>query len=212
MSLEFSGEYHLPVSVAEAWRGLNDPEVLRASIAGCSQLERVSEHEFLAVMTARVGPIAVNFRGRVQLLDLVPERSYTLQAQAMGGAAGFGNMTARIELAPEGAQATGLKYSASAEVGGKLASVGQRLIQSVAKKQADDFFARWIQVMTQGEQAPLASLATAPEGATREATASGTVARAASGGGGLGALVPAWLVLFGAALGGALGYCLALLK
>lgn len=206
MSMDFSGEYRIPVARERVWAALNDPDVLRRSIAGCSELERTEGDQFKAVVTARVGPIAVNFRGTVRLEDINPPQGYTLVGQGQGGAAGFGQMTAWVTLESVSELETLLRYRAEATVGGKLASVGSRLVQSVAKKTADDFFVAFVAVLT--GQAP-ASTEPAP------VATGGSPAPArerSSGGGGLGAPVPAWLVVFAAGLAGALGYCLALLK
>jgi carbon monoxide dehydrogenase subunit G len=207
MSLVFEGEYLLPASIEDVWQGLNEPEVLRRSIAGCTQLESTAEHEFLAVMTAKVGPIAVDFRGVVQLQDITPLQAYTLVVQAKGGAAGFGRMKARIELHSKSPGQTQLHYSAQAEVGGKLASVGQRLIQSVAQKQANDFFSRFSAIVSGQEAAPPVT-----SGQRIQTEHTESPQHLSPSHSGLGALVPAWLVVFGAALGAGLGYCLALLR
>ena len=208
MSIEFSGEYPLPVRLQKVWEGLNDQDVLRQSIRGCTELERVSDHEFQAVLTAKVGPIGVTFRGQVLLKDVIPLKAYTLVGQAQGGAAGFGRMSARIELESIDTEHTLLRYSAEADVGGKLASVGQRLIQSVAKKQADDFFHAFTALLTGSlphENIPTTAeqAKTAPD----RLKASGPTEISS----GLSAPVPAWLVVFVAGLGIALGYCIALL-
>jgi carbon monoxide dehydrogenase subunit G len=204
MSLEFNGEYTLPLSLPKVWQGLNDPEVLRQSIRGCSELERVSEQEFQAVLVAKVGPIGVTFRGQVMLKDVVPLKSYTLVGQAKGGPAGFGSMSAHIELESIHAERTLLRYSAQADVGGKLASVGQRLILSVAKKQADDFFQQLTAVLT-GTLPQEAADNSVPVPNNLPASVSMGIS------GGLNAPVPAWLVVFVAAMGVGLGYCMALL-
>jgi carbon monoxide dehydrogenase subunit G len=204
MSLEFNGEYTLPLSLPKVWQGLNDPEVLRQSIRGCSELERVSEQEFQAVLVAKVGPIGVTFRGQVMLKDIVPLKSYTLVGQAKGGAAGFGSMSAHIELESIHSESTLLRYSAQADVGGKLASVGQRLILSVAKKQADDFFQQLTAVLT-GTLPQEAADNSVPVPNNLPASVSMGIS------GGLNAPVPAWLVVFVAAMGVGLGYCMALL-
>ena len=204
MSLEFNGEYTLPLSLPKVWQGLNDPEVLRQSIRGCSELERVSEQEFQAVLVAKVGPIGVTFRGQVVLKDVVPLKSYTLVGQAKGGAAGFGSMSAHIELESIHAESTLLRYSAQADVGGKLASVGQRLILSVAKKQADDFFQQLTAVLT-------GALPQADRNNPLPVQPHHPPLEPMSIAGGWNAPVPAWLVVFVAALGIGLGYCMALL-
>ncbi|HEY0824036.1 MAG TPA: carbon monoxide dehydrogenase subunit G, partial [Ramlibacter sp.] len=140
MSMEITGEYLVPAPQQRVWEALNDPAVLKASIAGCQALEKVSETEFNAIVTTRVGPVSATFRGNVQLSELDAPNGYTLTGRGQGGAAGFAKMSSRVLLQPQGEQ-TVLRYSAQAEIGGKLASVGSRLVQAVAKKNADDFFA-----------------------------------------------------------------------
>jgi len=137
--MEITGEQLIPVPQAEVWRGLNDPEVLKACIAGCEAIERVSDTEYRVVMVASVGPVKAKFNGKLLLSDLKPPNSYSLSFEGSGGAAGFGKGSAQVSLKTEGA-GTRLSYSAKASVGGKLAQVGSRLIDGVARKMADDFF------------------------------------------------------------------------
>ncbi len=207
MSMEFTGEYLLPVARQRVWDALNDPAVLQASIAGCQQLDKLSDTEFSAVVTSKVGPMAVTFRGAVELTELDPPNGYLLTGRGQGGAAGFARMSARVMLSDAEGGQTLLHYSANAEIGGKLASVGSRLIQTVAKKNADDFFAAFARQLS-GETAALVAT---PERLAQAAVAAPLAPQAVVVGGGLGAPVPAWLVVFGSALGAALGYCLALL-
>jgi carbon monoxide dehydrogenase subunit G len=140
--MEMSGEQLIPVPQGKVWAGLNDPEVLKASIPGCESIERVSDTEYKVVITAAVGPVKAKFNGKLLLSDVNPPTSYKLAFEGSGGAAGFGKGGAQVGLAPEGA-ATRLKYLANAQVGGKLAQVGSRLIDGVAKKMADEFFQRF---------------------------------------------------------------------
>lgn len=206
MSMDITGEYLVPAPQQRVWDALNDPQVLKASIAGCQALEKVSDTEFNAIVTTRVGPVSATFRGNVNLSELDAPNGYTLTGRGQGGAAGFAKMSSRVALLPQGEQ-TLLRYTAQAEIGGKLASVGSRLVQAVAKKNADDFFAAFTRQLG---GAPAA----APEAALRPA-APGLAAQArpalVAAGGGLGAPVPAWLVVFSTGLGLALGYCIALL-
>lgn len=208
MSIEFNGEYTLPVGLQKVWEGLNDQVVLQQSIRGCTELERVSENEFHAVLTAKVGPISVTFRGKVTLKDLIPFKAYTLVSQAQGGAAGFGSLSARIELESIDTENTLIRYAAQADVGGKLASVGQRLIQSVAKKQADDFFREFCAVITGTVAHEKKASALKPDEHAPEQNHTALPNQAPISGG-LNAPVPAWLVVFVAGLGVALGYCIA---
>jgi carbon monoxide dehydrogenase subunit G len=137
--MEMTGEQLIPVPQAEVWRALNDPEVLKACIAGCESIERVSDTEYRVAMVASVGPVKARFNGKLLLSDLNPPNSYSLSFEGSGGAAGFGKGGAQVSLKTEGA-ATRLSYTATASVGGKLAQVGSRLIDGVARKMADDFF------------------------------------------------------------------------
>ena len=137
--MEMTGEQLIPVPQAEVWRGLNDPEVLKACIAGCESIEKVSDNEYKVVIVAAVGPVKAKFSGKLLLSDLNPPNSYSLSFEGSGGAAGFGKGGAQVSLKSEGA-GTRLSYSAKASVGGKLAQVGSRLIDGVARKMADDFF------------------------------------------------------------------------
>lgn len=217
MSMEITGEALIPATQQRVWEALNDPAVLQSSIAGCQQLEKVSDTDFNAIVTTRVGPIATTFRGSVELTQLDPPNGYTLTGKGQGGAAGFARMTAHVKLEPQGEQ-TLLRYTAQAEIGGKLASVGNRLIQSVARKNADDFFTAFAGHFSpaagpKSAAAPAEGAAVAGRSETAGAIAAGSSFPAATqaAGGGLGAPVPAWLVVFCTALGTGLGYCLGLL-
>lgn len=206
MAVEFSGEYRIPATQQQVWGALNDPAVLQACIAGCKQLEKVSDTEFTAIVAAKVGPVSATFRGNVNLSDLDPPHGYTLTGQGQGGAAGFAKMRARVVLHAE-QSATVLQYTASAEIGGKLASVGSRLVQTVAKKNADDFFSAFSRHLGgSGEKEavlPANAQPTSPDlPVVMASVASGATVRFSS----LGAPVPAWLVVFASGLGFALGY------
>ncbi len=137
--MEMTGEQLIPVSQDKVWRGLNDPEVLKACIAGCEAIDKVSENEYKLTIVASVGPVKAKFAGKLLLSDLNPPNSYSLSFEGSGGAAGFGKGGAQVSLKSEGSS-TRLSYSAKASVGGKLAQVGSRLIDGVARKMADDFF------------------------------------------------------------------------
>ena len=137
--MEMTGEQLIPVPQGEVWRALNDPEVLKACIAGCETIERVSDTEYRVSMVAAVGPVKAKFNGKLVLSDLNPPNSYSLSFEGSGGTAGFGKGSAQVSLKTEGT-GTRLSYSAKASVGGKLAQVGSRLIDGVARKMADDFF------------------------------------------------------------------------
>ncbi len=144
--MEMTGEQIIPATQAEVWRGLNDPEVLKACISGCESIERLTDTEYTVVTTAAIGPVKAKFRGKLLLADLDPPNSYSLFFDGQGGAAGFGKGSARVSLTPQAA-GTRLSYIVKAQVGGKLAQIGSRLIDGVAKKLADDFFAAFNQKM-----------------------------------------------------------------
>ena len=137
--MELTGEQIIPQTQAIVWDGLNDPEVLKACITGCETIEKISDTEFNVTILAAVGPVKARFKGNLLLSDINPPTSYSLAFSGNGGAAGFGKGGAQVTLSTEGA-GTKLVYVAKAQVGGKLAQVGSRLIDGVAKKLAEDFF------------------------------------------------------------------------
>ena len=141
--MEMKGSRVVPTDIDATWRALNDPEVLRACIPGCESIDRVSDTEYRVVMTARVGPVSAKFSGRLLLADIVAPRAYTLKFEGQGGAAGFANGAAKVELSPADG-GTRIDYAVNAQVGGKLAQIGSRLIDGAAAKVADDFFARFV--------------------------------------------------------------------
>jgi carbon monoxide dehydrogenase subunit G len=145
--MELTGEQILPLPRERVWAALNDPEILKASVPGCESFERVDENQFQMVMAASVGPIKARFKGKMTLTDLQPPQSYSLTFEGSGGAAGFGKGGARVDLLPEGV-GTKLVYKSHAQVGGRLAQVGARLIDGVAKKMAEDFFGRFTAAVT----------------------------------------------------------------
>ncbi len=137
--MEMTGEQIIPAAQAEVWHGLNDPGVLKACISGCESIERLSDTEYTVMTAVAIGPVKARFRGKLVLADLDPPNSYSLSFDGQGGTAGFGKGSAKVSLAAEGA-GTRLSYVVKAQVGGKLAQIGSRLIDGVAKKMADDFF------------------------------------------------------------------------
>jgi carbon monoxide dehydrogenase subunit G len=137
--MDMTGEQLIPLPQQETWNALNDPEVLKDCIPGCESITRVSDNEYDVVLTARVGPVSAKFKGRMKVTDSDPPRAYTLGFEGQGGVAGFAKGEATVTLTPEGAS-TKLAYSAKATVGGKLAQVGARLIDGVARQLAGKFF------------------------------------------------------------------------
>ncbi len=163
--MEMTGEQIIPAAQARVWGGLNDPEVLKSCITGCESIERLSDTEYSVVTVAAIGPVKAKFRGKLLLTDLDPPNSYSLSFDGQGGAAGFGKGTAKVSLAAADA-GTRLSYAVKAQVGGKLAQLGSRLIDGVAKKMADDFFAAFKQNIAAPATPPVAaSIATAPSAA-----------------------------------------------
>lgn len=137
--MEMTGEQHIPTGQQAVWEGLNDLEVLKACIPGCDSIEKISETEHHVTLTAAVGPVKAKFKGRMRLDDLAPPHSYRIVFEGQGGVAGFAKGEAQVSLAPEGAN-TLMRYKVHAQVGGKLAQIGSRLIDAAAKKLANDFF------------------------------------------------------------------------
>jgi hypothetical protein len=159
--MDMTGEYRIPAPREQVWAALNDPETLKASLPGCETLERVSDQEFAATVVAKVGPVRAKFNGQVTLSDLNPPESYRISGEGKGGAAGFAKGGADVRLVEESAELTVLSYTAKADVGGKLAQLGSRLIDATAKKMADEFFENFRRQLTAPEAAPVA--APAPE-------------------------------------------------
>ena len=145
--MEMTGEQLIQASQADTWKALNDPDVLKACVPGCESVERVSDTEFAVQMTARVGPVSAKFKGKLTLSDVKPPHSYTIAFEGQGGVAGFAKGGAEVRLAPEG-HGTKLSYSARANVGGKLAQIGSRLVDAAANKVASDFFNAFNEKMT----------------------------------------------------------------
>jgi len=145
--MEMNGSRTVPADIDTTWHALNDPEVLKACIAGCESVERVSENELKVAMTARVGPVSARFSGRILMSDIVAPTAYTLGFEGQGGAAGFAKGEARVTLS-DNHPGTRIDYQAKAQVGGKLAQIGSRLVDGAAAKVADDFFARFVERLT----------------------------------------------------------------
>ena len=137
--MEMKGEQLVPASQASTWAALNDPEILKVCVPGCESIERVTDNEYAVLMTARIGPVAAKFKGKLTLSDLKPPQSYRIAFEGQGGVAGFGKGGAQVQLAPE-AGGTRLSYQVKANVGGKLAQIGSRLVDAAARKLANDFF------------------------------------------------------------------------
>ncbi len=137
--MEMTGEQLIPAPQQQTWDALNDPAILKQCVPGCESIEPVGENQYQVLMVARVGPVSAKFKGKLTLSDVQPPNSYAIAFEGQGGAAGFAKGGAQVRLSPEGA-GTKLSYEAKANVGGKLAQIGSRLIDAAAKKVADDFF------------------------------------------------------------------------
>jgi carbon monoxide dehydrogenase subunit G len=172
--MEMTGEFRIPAPRQRVWEGLNDPEILKSSIPGCQTIEKVSDTEFSAKVLAQVGPVKANFAGKVTLSDLDPPQSYTIAGEGSGGVAGFAKGSAKVNLDEDGGSTTVLHYAVQAHVGGKLAQIGSRLIDSVARRMAENFFTRFVAAV-----APEAAAGAVPAAET-EAVPGGPVEAAPS--------------------------------
>ena len=161
--MDLTGEYKIAAPREAVWKALNDPEILKQSIPGCDEIQKLSDTEMTAKVTARVGPVKASFSGKVTLSDLDPPNGYKISGEGQGGVAGFARGGADVRLKPDETGAgTILTYTATAAVGGKLAQIGSRLIEGAAKQTADQFFSKFAEIV---------SAAAAPAAATSEAAA-----------------------------------------
>jgi uncharacterized protein len=142
MALTMTGEIDLPAPQQAVWEKLNDPEVLKACIPGCESIEKLSDTELQAVAKIKIGPVSATFRGKVELSDINPPHGYTISGEGQGGIAGFAKGGAKVHLSPI-ETGTRMTYAVEAQVGGKIAQLGARLIDGVAKRLADQFFERF---------------------------------------------------------------------
>ncbi len=154
--MEMHGELRIPAPRADVWAKLNDPDVLKTCIPGCESVDKVSDTEFTAKVVARVGPVKASFSGKVTLTDLDPPAGYTITGEGTGGVAGFAKGSAKVSLEEDGAE-TVLRYGVQGQVGGKLAQIGSRLIDATSRKMADEFFNRFLGVMTPPAEGAAAS-------------------------------------------------------
>ena len=170
--MDMTGEYRIPAPRQAVWEALNDPETLKAAIVGCDELNRTGENSFEAKVTAKVGPVKARFGGKIHLEDIDAPKGYRIVGEGSGGAAGFAKGGAKVDLVDEGEE-TLLRYEAKADVGGKLAQIGSRLVAGTAKKMADDFFGRFSKLVAERNggtgdpvaASPLASTAAPPAAA-----------------------------------------------
>ncbi|MBS4045698.1 MAG: carbon monoxide dehydrogenase subunit G [Alphaproteobacteria bacterium] len=146
--MELTGEQLIPAPRQVVWDAINDPEILRQCITGCESVTKTSDTDFEAAVLVKVGPVKARFKGKVTLSDLDPPSSCTISGEAQGGvAAGFGKGSAKVQLVDADNDATRLSYAVNAQVGGKLAQIGARLIDGVAAKMAEDFFVKFNQIV-----------------------------------------------------------------
>jgi carbon monoxide dehydrogenase subunit G len=171
--MDLTGEYRIPAPRETVWAALNNPDILRACIPGCEELNKTSATEFVARVVAKIGPVKAGFGGKVTLSDLDPPNGYTIAGEGQGGAAGFAKGGAKVRLEPvDGGSATLLRYAADAQIGGKLAQIGSRLVEGSAKKLADEFFAAFAaQAAALAPAAPMPAAAPAAEPIAAQATA-----------------------------------------
>jgi uncharacterized protein len=149
MAMTMNGDLELPAPREVVWEKLNDPDVLKACIPGCQSLEKTSDTGFAAVTKVKLGPVSATFRGKVELTDIDPPNGYRIGGQGEGGVAGFAKGGASVRLtAIDGG--TRLSYDVEAQIGGKLAQLGARLIDGVAKSMADQFFAKFAEAVRAG--------------------------------------------------------------
>jgi len=168
--MDMTGEYRIEAPRDRVWEALNDPEVLQQSIPGCQSIDKQSDTEMSAKVTAKVGPVKASFTGQVTLSDLNPPNSYRISGEGKGGAAGFAKGGANVRLEEDG-DATILHYEVNATVGGKLAQLGARLIDGTAKKMAGEFFTNFAAVVESNNPAAGTAPAAADAAAAQSAAA-----------------------------------------
>ena len=184
--MDMQGNRQLAATQEQAWAALNNPDILKACIPGCEKFELTEENNYNVGVALRIGPVAAKFSGTVKLMDIKPPHSYALQFEAQGGVAGFGKGESKVTLTPN-AEGCELSYTVHSKVGGKIAQLGQRLIDGAAKSLAEDFFKRFEEELlksTQAQSQNEAALAPTPTAADKPA--------------------PKWLWLAAAVLAGAL--------
>ena len=176
--MDMTGEHRITASRQEVWDALNDPEILKQCIAGCEEMEKTSDTEFTARVHSRVGPVSARFSGKVELSEVDPPNGYRISGEGQGGVAGFAKGGATVKLTDDGG-VTVLTYEANGTVGGKLAQIGSRLIDSTARKMADDFFTKFAEAVGGPAEAAEAPEAEVP---AVEQAAPATPSTAPSGG------------------------------
>jgi uncharacterized protein len=191
--MEMQGSRQLAVTQQQAWDALNDPEVLKTCIAGCDTIDASGDKQYAICTSLKIGPVAAKFKGNIALSEVVAPESYTLSFDGQGGVAGFGKGTANVRLDPNDAGCQ-LNYVVKAQVGGKIAQLGQRLIDGVAKTMAEDFFKRFDEEMQRRYPAAHADASTAESATPANDSITAVTANDARGS------VPTWLWVVGAAV------------
>jgi len=209
--MEMQASRQLAVTQQQAWDALNDPAVLKVCIPGCDKVEATGENQYAIGMALKIGPVSAKFKGNIELSDIQPPVSYKLTFEGQGGPAGFGKGSAAVVLTPN---ATGceLAYSVQASVGGKVAQLGQRLIDGAAKSMAEDFFKRFdLEMQKQHPEAYAARDAAeaAQTGSTSAVTAAKASDKAVSVDSTAIAGIPRWIWMVGATVALAVSYWLA---
>jgi len=171
--MDMHASRQLAVTQQQAWDALNDPEVLKLCIPGCDKVESTGPQHYTVAVAVKVGPVSARFAGKIRLADMNPPQSYTLHFDGQGGAAGFGKGTAQVQLTPDAAGCL-LAYTVHAQVGGKLAQLGQRLVDGAARSMAEDFFKRFDDEMLRRYPPVAPPDAAAPPAAQLAPAAAGT--------------------------------------
>ena len=187
--MDMQGSRQLAVSQQGVWDALNDPAVLKQCIPGCEKVEATGENQYAIGVAVKIGPVSAKFAGKIRLSDIVAPQSYTIGFEGQGGAAGFGKGEAKVELLPKDG-GTELNYTVHASVGGKIAQLGQRLIDGAAKGMSEDFFQRFEDYLRVQHPEAFA----AQDAASAESAAPAPQPAGRSGG------IPAWAWALGAAV------------
>jgi len=183
--MQMQGSRQLSATAQQAWAALNNPDILMQCIPGCQSFESESDNVYKVAAQIKIGPVSAKFTGKVTLSDIEPPKRYTLNFEAQGGVAGHGKGVSRVDLT-ENEQGVELKYTVESQIGGKLAQLGQRLIDGAAKSMADDFFKRFEQTLAQQTAPTDADIAPVAETELAATAQAATKPKASSG-------VPRWL-------------------
>ena len=150
--MEMTGEHEIPANISEVWKALNNPDILKKCIPGCTELEAIDSQHFKATIALKIGPVSAKFKGEVELSDIIEPKSYRIYGEGKGGAAGFAKGGANVKLEEIDENNTVLRYDVDAKIGGKLAQLGSRLIDSTSKKLAGKFFDNFVKIFKKTEE------------------------------------------------------------